>query len=664
MTDALGPYSYPKWDQNYIPTAGEWQSWWSNKVDQDGLDEAIQGVTQALGAETTAREEADQEIISSLGDYIKKGQIGSEALTILGSSNAIALSSAIVDIPVEAYGVTHDPSGQNVGPNTAAYMSALKATAGVARLVHRSGLTVVTNLIAPGSLSGVHWRIDGLIKLAPGANTSVIDISGWTDFIINGNGTIDGNRQNQSGGYPAALGGIISNVSGTQDTSSQKNSLGNTITVPPMPVAPVSALPVSDGAISGITIQNVFNWPISLGFITRVRVVGTTLCNSNSSPQFFQSAVDCRFDYNHCFNIDDAGFVFYRGNQRCGASGNNIHDCNVGLGVYAEYDMLPLDAFITIENNMVWNNADSGIGVTTGLTPPALMQQRIIITNNMLLDNNRSGRAGGGSIGIVGAQGVLVRGNMVFGDGSTATTNTSYSIFVDSQSAFIVIDGNQIADCGSAAAGGYGIWMSGANNCSVTNNTGYNTQGANGPMKALLAGSLGAGCDLSGNRPLGNLASSWDQMFKPASLPYQQRREADGRYAVSLGLSVASGDLLIESGLLALSDYYGATAQGTTQATAQAFNQQMIVVTSAASSAGVILPQMLVSGVEYTIVNRSGNDILIYPPVGGQIEGLGENTASTLQNTYTLKIFGFYSDSLPGGQWYGYKMPTANAAVN
>lgn len=604
-------------------------------------------IAKAVAEEAAAREAADELLVPI-------AKFGDQTFVMGDTSTALSLANSFPEKPVEAFGVVHDPDGTQVAANTARYLAALKACAGKYRLVHRRGLTVVVSQLATGSLSGIYWKLDGLLQLAPAQNTSLLDISGWSGFVIEGYGTLDCNKAGQTGGYPSVVGGIVSNVSGTQDSTTAQNSLGQTITIPPMPVAAASPLAVSDGVIRGITIQNVFNWPLSLGYITRVTVENCTLRDSNGSPQFFQSAVDCWFNYNHVFNIDDGGFVFYRGNQRCGAIGNNIHDCNDGIGVYAEYDMLPADAFILIANNVIWYNRDSGIGVTTGLTPPALMQQRVMVVNNLLWDNNRSGRSGGGSVGIVGAQGVLVRGNIIFGDGSTSATNPSYAVFVDGQSAFVVIEGNQIADIGSAAAGGYGIWLAGPNNCGVYNNTGYNTQGSNGVMKALLAGSFGAGCSMDGNRALGNLAASWDQIEKPASMPYEQRRESDGRFAVSLGLAVVSGDLLVEQGCIGISNYYGATAQGTTQATAQAFNQQAIVVTSASANAGVIPDASIPYGAVIYVWNRSGNPITFYPRSGGQIEGLGENVGVTVPNTKVLMVLIQPSTEFSGGQcWTG-----------
>lgn len=495
--------------------------------------------------------------MSSYSTFEPLGGLDPNTKLEISSNSLISISDAFVEKSIESYGVVNDPNGEVIDQNTSAYITALKESAGNYRLIHPANISVVLNTIVTGSLDKVYLKIDGNWTLASGQKASILDISGWTNFVITGTGVLDGNKSNQTGStYPDVVGGIISNTSSTQDTSSQTNSAGDTLTdVPPMPVSSTTKNYTTDGLIQGITITNCWNWPICLSGIERVRVDSTTLKNSSSSPQFFDSATDCWFTNNEVYDITDGGFVFYRGNSRCGAYGNNVHDCNQGIGVYAEYDMLPIDSFIMITNNFVWNNKDGGIGITTGMTPPKTNQQRILVSNNILNDNNINGRSGGGSIGIVGAIGVLIKNNIIYGDGSTVvatSTNSTktYSIFVDGTSENIVIDGNQIADIGSENNPGYGIWLSSTNNCVVSNNTIYNGSGTSGYTNSLLAGSFGSNGSMYNNLSISELASSWDQIYKPSDLNYQQRKESDGTYAISNGLTIDSGDVTIVEGVL------------------------------------------------------------------------------------------------------------------
>lgn len=447
----------------------------------------------------------------------------------LSESNSFIPTKSILE-----YGVVNDPSGNYIDANTTAYLNAFKSTAGKYRLYHPKGIDVVMRTFATGALDGVYWNFDGNWKMADGEQSNIFDITGWTNFVIEGSGTFDGNKSGQTGAtYPKALGGIVSNISGTQNSSTQTNSAGASITVPPMPVASSSPTTTSNGKIVGIEIINCWNWPINLAYIENVKVEYCSLHDSSGSPQFFESANDCQFNFNNVYSIKDGGFVFYRGNNRCSAIGNNIHDCYDGIGVYAEYDELPADSFINITNNIIWNNRDSGTGVTTGLTPPDLMQQRILIANNIYNNNNTGGRSGGGSIGIAGAQGVIIRDNIIFGDGNgTTSTNTSYGISVDSTSQFIDIEGNQIADIGCSTGLGVGIYIKSSTNIRVSNNSGYNTQGSSGVMKALIGGLFGSGCYMTGNKALSPLNGDWDQITKASDTAYEQRDNSNA-YKIS-----------------------------------------------------------------------------------------------------------------------------------
>lgn len=76
-----------------------------------------------------------------------------------------------------------------------------------------------------------------------------------------------------------------------------------------------------------------------------------------------------------------------------------------------------------------------------------------------------------------------------------------------------------------------------------------------------------------------------------------------------------------------LSATVGIAASGTTQGTAATMTSVMNVITTVASGSGVILT----AGVRTMILNRGANPLLIYPPVGGQLEALGTNAAFTLQ---------------------------------
>lgn len=75
------------------------------------------------------------------------------------------------------------------------------------------------------------------------------------------------------------------------------------------------------------------------------------------------------------------------------------------------------------------------------------------------------------------------------------------------------------------------------------------------------------------------------------------------------------------------------TATGSTQGTALAIpsGQDLTIVTTAGSGTGVILPGAGVSrSEEYVVANHGANNLLVYPPTGGQIGTLGSNVGYSL----------------------------------
>lgn len=595
------------------------------------------------------------ELVSGGNAGLTIGSSGIVGLQVPTAGNAQGIATKMGQIPsVTDWGVVNDPNQQFVAANTTSYLAAIAATAGGGRLLHPEGLTVhVTPLTIA---QPIHLTLDGTLRLANNQNASVINIAG-SNITIDGIGTVDGNNTNQQGGVGTVVGGIIANTASTNSAR---------------PLPPSNPITINNLLIDGITITNVFNWPISLGYIVNSTVRNCTLSNSHGSPQFIFSAQNCWFNNNLVYNITDGGFVFYQGNYHCGAIGNVVYGCNDGIGTYDDNGSLSANQFITIMGNHVYNNQDSGIGCTTGGTNPPLQQQRINIIGNILHNNNLGGRAGGGSIGIVAAQGVQVQGNVIFGDGNGTTTgNPSYSVFVDALSSFVSITDNIIGDTGALSGTastnssgstpittypgqGTGIFLSSPNNCSVVGNAFYNTQGSNGVMRVGVGGGLGAAGTYRDNYLMGAIAAGGflDELAKPGDLQMQQRG-ADGSLQVSLGITVTTGNMTVDEGVYCYSNFYGATAQGTTQATAQGFNQSRIIVTNASANAGVIPSgSAATAGGEIVIYNRSGNAITVYPPVGGQIEGLGENVGLSLSNTANLRLFMMGSSQYTGGQWY------------
>jgi len=79
----------------------------------------------------------------------------------------------------------------------------------------------------------------------------------------------------------------------------------------------------------------------------------------------------------------------------------------------------------------------------------------------------------------------------------------------------------------------------------------------------------------------------------------------------------------------------GVTAAGTTQPTAQAVYGDNVQVTTCAAGAGIILStnSAFAPGDDVFITNQGANALLVYPPVGGQINNLAVNAGFSIAST-------------------------------
>jgi hypothetical protein len=71
------------------------------------------------------------------------------------------------------------------------------------------------------------------------------------------------------------------------------------------------------------------------------------------------------------------------------------------------------------------------------------------------------------------------------------------------------------------------------------------------------------------------------------------------------------------------------TALGSTQGTATPLQADYNYITTAAAATGVLLPP-LNPGDEITVYNKGANAVLVYPPTGAVINGLGANAGYSI----------------------------------
>lgn len=90
------------------------------------------------------------------------------------------------------------------------------------------------------------------------------------------------------------------------------------------------------------------------------------------------------------------------------------------------------------------------------------------------------------------------------------------------------------------------------------------------------------------------------------------------------------------------------TAAGTTQGTAAAIVASVTIVTTAAESSGVILPDSEI-GDEYEILNLGANPVAVYPPSGARVNALGTNVGFLLAPNTAVKVKKFTTT-----RWMGF----------
>lgn len=452
------------------------------------------------------------------GGYIEDTDI---SLSVISSMSNRTLTDKFLDIvSILDFGIIDDPDDQYSQQNSISYLNAIAQCSGKYRLHHPKHITVHVDSL--DIQYPIHLILDGTIRLSQNTNKNVINLLS-NDISITGTGIVNGNNfsddgitRNQQGGVGTVLGGICSNTNET-----------NSATI----INPINPINISNILISGITITNCANWPISLGYIENCIVEKCTMNNSYSSPQFIFSAKNSWIINCTIYNISDGGFVFYQGNINCGAYGNVVYGCHDGIGVYNDYSSMSGDYNIIISNNIIYANKDSGIGITTGGTNPSLNQNRILISNNICHHNNTGGTNGLGSIGVVGSESVTIVNNKIYSDGNidpntsinyqsgstTTVGNMTYSITVDGSSRNIIIENNDISDVGNATQGGRAIVVNSTNFVVINNNKIYDT----GDIITANAiyGTFGNNCSISNNYIMYGLSTvmtfSTDTIYRP-----------------------------------------------------------------------------------------------------------------------------------------------------
>lgn len=569
----------------------------------------------------------DPTLISATIDSLTKvASTWENALNVRSLAQRLDMFADIRD-----WGVQTDTDGKLVDNNTDYLLKAISDTAGVAQLHIPKGVQLVVNpLVIPQS--NVALKLDGVIQLAgnSAASTSVkanlIELQG-SNVFISGSGILDGNRANQTWTTGQVVGGITSNTWQTTATE----------LVDP---TTATAKPISNIFISGITIQNVGAWPISLGYVTNAHINKVNITESGASPQFFASADNCSVTQCNISNITGTGWNCYVGNRNVSVLNNTITNCYNGITVYSESDARTGSSDILVGFNTITQCRDSAISFVTGGTNPTPIQSRCTALANRCTYNNTGGNKGTFSIGVVGCINPSILLNEVFGDGIEATgANSGQGFYSDQTTTGLILEGNTFDSIGSKSHAGTGVVIYDTQNAIIRDNVVRDSQGV---MSVAFNGVLGSNCVVGGNIVSPSFTGAvWN--LEPASDTVIDRQR------ISLnGPVISTGGETFKSGYVALSSSLF-TAAGSTTADATVITAQSCVI--AAGTGGVRLPSNVDPGTVITITNGTTSPVNIYPSTGTKINTSKVDIPIVLNagisGQYTLTAAGVWVSFIP-----------------
>ena len=422
-------------------------------------------------------------------EHIRMTDISTDTAIASNSTTARTLATRFADIiSVEDYGVVNDPNGSYVTTNTAAYQAALNAGAGVARVRHRTGLTVfVTGVSIPSNSS---LELDGLLKLAAGSVMSVISVPG-SNYSITGIGIIDGNSSI-----------VISGTYGIAGIWTPNNYAGGQPALQPTLQA--------KGYIAGLTIQNCKNWPVCIAYTQDVIIENCVMQDSGDAPQFVGECTNCHFISNKFLNIPDYAPAIYQGGTNCSIVGNYSYNCATA-GVLNDGGFTNAVNGILIKDNQFVNSTAQGITIHSSVEN--LLFQNISIIDNLIINPTLSSGNTGDGIFTDAVSGLIISGNLITGGGNGAAGENAIQIgSATTGTGVTLITNNIIRNFNSVGRGSgtCGIWVANPMpNLTISNNMIVDTQSTPVLEKGIFWAGLGTGNVIVGNQISSNVSSPY-----------------------------------------------------------------------------------------------------------------------------------------------------------
>jgi hypothetical protein len=242
-----------------------------------------------------------------------------------------------------------------------------------------------------------HLILNGTIfkqAMAVGASQFSMLVINGANVTIEGSGTVDGNKANQTI-TGVASGGIVSQTGFGQN---------------------VPTVWYSNIQITGITVQNTPNWPISLNGVQNSCVSRCTFLNSGSSPQFCNSKYS---GFSHCVStgITDDGLGLYGGNSNCYVDNCQVYGCLTGPFCLSDPGSSLPNVDCALTNNRVYGNTNTGVWASGLVSGGNIIQERILVKGN-ICDGNGSGGDGNFYFNCVSDS--AIQGNISYQSGARA----------------------------------------------------------------------------------------------------------------------------------------------------------------------------------------------------------------------------------------------------